>query len=207
MEIHKYTEAIDDSPGSIILSEKAGGRLVLEVLSRGPRGYCGAIELSREQLLGLLSDAEAYLGRDLSVGGKLACFGVVGTEQQQLRMRAFEMALSSPGVHNHRDVIGVAGEYHRRIVGDEPMSVKSAPGAEHPGYAKMQPHQQRVIDERVELVKKADALASLIGTKHAAGSIFSRLPEAEQMRLYRQLETMRTYSEILSERIVAFSPT
>jgi hypothetical protein len=68
----------------------------------------------------------------------------------------------------------------------------------------MPAHQQRVMLERFELVEKADALARFIGTRDQAGSIYGKLPEDEQMRLCRQLQAMRDYSEALAERIAAF---
>lgn len=70
--------------------------------------------------------------------------------------------------------------------------------------ATMPAHQQRVLLERFELVEKADALAAFIGTRDQAGSIFGKLPEDEQTRLYRQLQAMRDYSAVLAERIAAF---
>lgn len=68
----------------------------------------------------------------------------------------------------------------------------------------MPAHQQRVLLERFELVEKADALAAFIGTRDQAGSIFGKLPEGEQERLYKQLNLMRNLSIILAERIAAF---
>jgi hypothetical protein len=64
------------------------------------------------------------------------------------------------------------------------------------------PHQQRVVDEKTELDKKATALSQFIGT----GSIFPTLDEAEQNRLREQCEVMWQYSEILGARIAAFTP-
>lgn len=68
----------------------------------------------------------------------------------------------------------------------------------------MPAHQQRVLLERVELDEKADKLAAFISTRDAEGSHFAKLPEDEQMRLYRQLDHMRAYSVVLAERINAF---
>lgn len=205
MTIHAYTEPRGPNPAYINISERVSkpSDVIVTVRSSG-ESSTGTIVLSREQLRQLVDDARKHLDGDKPTEKMAACFGVAGTEDQQLRMRAFDMALNSPGVRDHRDVIGVAGEYHKRIVGDEPMGL--AAGASHPGYTRMQPHQRRVVDEHADLVKKADALATFIATKNMAGSVFAALLEAEQMRLYRQLEAMRTYSEILSARIVAFPP-
>lgn len=65
----------------------------------------------------------------------------------------------------------------------------------------MQPHQQRVVDEKTELDKKATALSNFIGTS----PIFETLDAAEQERLKEQCEIMWQYSEILGARIAAFS--
>jgi hypothetical protein len=62
------------------------------------------------------------------------------------------------------------------------------------------PHQQRVVDERDELDSKAAKLNSFFETP-----IFDGLDAAEQGRLRTQLVAMETYSDILRERIAAFS--
>lgn len=62
------------------------------------------------------------------------------------------------------------------------------------------PHQQRVIDEKGELDKKATALSNFIGTS----PIFETLDPAEQERLKEQNDVMWQYSEILGKRIAAF---
>lgn len=63
----------------------------------------------------------------------------------------------------------------------------------------LQPHQQRVVDEKRELDDRREKLNAFFST-----SIFHGLPESEQSRLLRQGVAMRTYSEILGERIAAF---
>lgn len=63
----------------------------------------------------------------------------------------------------------------------------------------MQPHQQRVLDEKIELDKKATALSQFI----AYSSVFPTLDAAEQERLREQSEVMWIYSEILGARLRA----
>ena len=63
----------------------------------------------------------------------------------------------------------------------------------------MQPHQQRVVDEKQELDEKIGKLMPFLMT-----SIFENLDEAEQERMIRQLHLMSGYSEVLGERIAAF---
>ena len=61
------------------------------------------------------------------------------------------------------------------------------------------PHQQRVLDEKRELDDRLQKLVAFF-----SNPIFHGLPESEQIRLERQAVAMRTYSEILGERIAAF---
>jgi hypothetical protein len=63
----------------------------------------------------------------------------------------------------------------------------------------MQPHQQRVVDEKAELSEKLDKLEAFEG-----GAIYSGLPPAEQSRLTRQLFIMKLYEQVLAERISEF---
>lgn len=66
----------------------------------------------------------------------------------------------------------------------------------------LQPHQQRVVDEKAELDTKATALSKFIGEN----PIFATIDAAEQERLREQCEVMWQYSEILGARIAAFTP-
>ena len=68
---------------------------------------------------------------------------------------------------------------------------------------KMQPHQQRVVDEKTELVAKLDKLKAFI----MESSIFKTLPADEQKRLNRQYDVMLEYANILKARIDAFQST
>lgn len=74
-------------------------------------------------------------------------------------------------------------------------------GAAYPGYSTMQPHQQRVVDEKAELDERAAKLHAFINTTWFAG-----LDEAERHRMRTQFVAMNTYSDILGERIAAFAP-
>ena len=65
----------------------------------------------------------------------------------------------------------------------------------------MQPHQERVIEEKKQLDEKREKLTAFIG-----GSVYRTLEATEQSRLNRQLEAMSLYSNILGERIAAFAP-
>lgn len=64
----------------------------------------------------------------------------------------------------------------------------------------LQPHQQRVVDEKDELDKKTQALSNFIGLN----GVFNTLPADEQERLRVQNDLMWQYSEILGARIAAF---
>ena len=63
----------------------------------------------------------------------------------------------------------------------------------------IQPHQQRVIDERAELDGRIAKLAAFVESP-----AFLSVRHDEQERLKDQLDVMRIYSEILAARIRAF---
>jgi hypothetical protein len=64
----------------------------------------------------------------------------------------------------------------------------------------MQPHQERVVQEKEELDKKANALSDFIGNS----PIFETIDPEEQERLKEQNDIMWQYSEVLGKRIAAF---
>lgn len=68
-----------------------------------------------------------------------------------------------------------------------------------PNEKPLQPHQQRVVDERVELNFKLDKL-----TEFLKGDVFRGLSEGERERLTRQHGIMSDYSGVLAERIAHF---
>lgn len=63
----------------------------------------------------------------------------------------------------------------------------------------MQPHQQRVVDEKNELENKCTALDNFIG-----GTIFNSLSEGERSLLSKQLGWMKGYLSVLVQRIDGF---
>jgi hypothetical protein len=63
----------------------------------------------------------------------------------------------------------------------------------------LQPHQQRVVDEKTELSAKLTKLEDFLGS-----TIYTSLPVAEQARLTRQGLIMSLYEQVLNERISAF---
>ena len=64
----------------------------------------------------------------------------------------------------------------------------------------LQPHQQRVVDEKNELQKKHDALSDFI----LENPIFLKLPEDEQRDLEKQFSIMGQYLDVLNRRISRF---
>jgi hypothetical protein len=64
----------------------------------------------------------------------------------------------------------------------------------------MEKHQARVVAEKEELDGKIERLRAFI-----AGDTFGGLSEAERRRLRRQESIMGLYSDVLDERIIAFS--
>ena len=63
----------------------------------------------------------------------------------------------------------------------------------------MRRFQKRVIKEKQELDNRLLRLKTFMGL-----GAYSKLPEAEQIRLLRQSNIMRAYSQVLEERITAF---
>lgn len=63
------------------------------------------------------------------------------------------------------------------------------------------PHQQRVIDEKDDLFKRAKALSNFI----SLSPTFETLDPAEQERMKVQNDLMWQYYEILMARITAFT--
>lgn len=68
------------------------------------------------------------------------------------------------------------------------------------GIKNMKSYQDRVIEEKQELDKKASKLSSFIGYN----PIFENLNQVEQELMREQCEIMWEYSEILGQRIAAF---
>lgn len=64
----------------------------------------------------------------------------------------------------------------------------------------LQPHQQRVVDEKSELDEKLEKLASFI----QENPIFEKLEEEDKDLLLLQQSSMAEYSVILSKRIARF---
>lgn len=63
----------------------------------------------------------------------------------------------------------------------------------------MQPHQQRVVDEKTELDEKRAKLEAFTHTED-----FANLPRSERDRLEHQAFHMTAYSDILAARIFEF---
>lgn len=63
----------------------------------------------------------------------------------------------------------------------------------------MQPHQERVVQEKSDLSEKVDKLDTFINSGK-----YASLPADEQARLTRQHLIMQLYEQVLSERIAAF---
>lgn len=64
----------------------------------------------------------------------------------------------------------------------------------------MQPHQQRVIDEKKDLDEKLTKLLNFVLT-----DTYDQLDREEKRRLGTQAHYMRMYSDVLGQRIAAFS--
>lgn len=67
----------------------------------------------------------------------------------------------------------------------------------------MEPHEQRVVTERDELNQKLVKLTAFV---NGQSPIYAGLPDAEKIRLNRQLTYMTEYSNVLDERIADWGP-
>ena len=65
----------------------------------------------------------------------------------------------------------------------------------------MQPYQQRVIEERQQLIERINKLRTFVSDDNGP---FSKLSMHEQDLLLRQLMVMEEYEDILNERISIF---
>lgn len=126
-------------------------------------------------------------------------------DDKRWRAGTLDMALRTPGLNGHQDVLAAAAAYQAHIEGEttlpasQPLAERPALGAAFPGYSTMPPHQQRVVDEKCELDARLAKLTPFFDTP-----IFADLDEGEKNRLERQEEAMSAYSAILTERIAAF---
>lgn len=64
----------------------------------------------------------------------------------------------------------------------------------------MQPHQERVVEEKRELDEKISKLAAFFG-----GAAFIALPWNERTMFRNQLRCMLEYQQILEDRILGFA--
>lgn len=63
----------------------------------------------------------------------------------------------------------------------------------------LQPHQQRVVEERTELEDKLGKIHAFITSEK-----FASIPDDEQGRLVLQHKLMESYALVLEQRIAAF---
>lgn len=66
----------------------------------------------------------------------------------------------------------------------------------------MQPHQQRVVDEKNELSDRLEKLLGFIGT-----DFYNSIPKKQQELLVLQSKAMLDYNSILGQRIYLFEET
>lgn len=64
-----------------------------------------------------------------------------------------------------------------------------------------QPHEQRVVDEKVDLDTRVAKLTAFLGTE-----VFAGLPLEDRRLLALQHDVMSAYSEVLGARIARFQP-
>lgn len=88
----------------------------------------------------------------------------------------------------------------RKLLEAKDCFVRVALDMPEPQASTLQPHQQRVLDEKIARDQDIARLDSFI----RASEVFSTLPTDEQNRLRRQLDVLHELSAILGERIANF---
>lgn len=168
------------------------GRIALEAHHEGETIEIDAGDLSDKKALNLLTFCVLVLRNGFTVTGESACASPENFDAEIGRNIARQNA-----VQKIWPLMGYALKQQLHLAAHEPP----APGAAHPGYNALLPHQQRVVDEERELDERLRKLHDFIGTP-----TFNGLPVAEQDRLGNQYVAMSSYARILAERIAAFAP-
>lgn len=88
----------------------------------------------------------------------------------------------------------------RKLLEAKDCFVRQALDMPEPAASALPPHQQRVLDEKIDLDQRLNALDAFIDRN----PIFASVPSDEQARLKRQLDVMHELSSILGERIAQF---
>jgi len=144
------------------------------------------------QALGLLTFCVLVLRNGFTVTGESACASPENFDAEIGRNIARQNAVQK--------IWPLMGYALKQQLHDA-ASLRPERGAAFPGYSILQPHQQRIVDEKAELDERLAKLMTFTCTP-----TFAALDEAERNRLAQQAETMAKYSEILGERIEAFGP-
>lgn len=142
--------------------------------------------------LGLLTFCVLILRNGFTVTGESACASPENFDAEIGRKIARQNALQKIW-----PLMGYALKQLLLQAANQPPAV----GAAHSGYSMMLPHQQRVVDEKVELEARLGKLVAFTRTP-----TFEGLDEAERNRLDQQAACMAMYSTILTDRIAAFTP-
>jgi hypothetical protein len=117
MTIHAFTELHNDYPAFVNLSESEPGVFKLTVRSKGNGGRdVGMIALPREQLMNLVNDAAEHLdGEPQQTEKNKAIAASRNFEAEGRRAQILDMALRTPGMTGHEDVLAAATAYHAHI--------------------------------------------------------------------------------------------
>lgn len=179
-------------------------------------GYAGAAALTVEvggmiappEQLDLLTFCVLVLQNGFTVTGESACASPANFNEEIGRSIAYENAKQKIW-----PLMGYALKQRLLDASQEPIAPQPpvcnshvAPGCEQFSAADivanahtLLPYQQRVVVEYQELISKRENLAKFFNSFN-----FKILKDGEKERLRTQIAAMRTYSEILAERIAAF---
>lgn len=202
MTIHAYTEPSGPNPAYVNISERPDikGQAIITVRSTGD-SFGRRMTLSRDQAVALAHDILRHYGAP-TPDVKAAVDRFLGWKLPQdfapdagISFMPSTHPLGWPVGTNLLSADQAKAMFEHALAGvacaNEPKTATSY----------LQPHQQRVVDERAELDERLAKLSAFID-----GATFRTLDADEQNRLEQQAAVMATYSDILTERIAAFMP-
>lgn len=149
--------------------------------------------VSASSPLRLLTFCVLVLRNGFTVTGESACASPENFNEEIGRRIARESAMQK--------VWPLMGyELRSRLASRALQGCSSGTDGGQPVVAGMLPHQQRVVAEKAEVDDRLNKLLAFTSTP-----IYAGLPQEERNRLSEQTSYMQAYSNVLGERIAAFS--
>jgi|GEM_PF-1049726 len=192
------TTHITPTPGRIVWYRGADGEIRPAIVMKGNGPF------NADLYVFPLSGADTDWGNKATVThadpeqepGCLQSWHWMPYQKQQAEKHANEMASTAGPKTGNADASEAARAEEPKFIGFTGASC----GGIQLQVSTLQPHQQRVVDEKAELDERLAKLRTFFDT-----AIFGGLDAAEQSRLRQQAHAMACYSAILGERIAAFA--